>query len=467
MASFLSDVKKQAAKGIGRSLAKTGIIGAAVGKAFGKKFGSGEEEDTQVADALKEQGSLQSDNSAVLTRIESVAMNIADNVYNLAAVMNAHVTSMKEAQRLQQEKAFKDSAASEEAAAEATKVSAPAAAATEGADKKDKGGIMSSILGSIKGTKNMFKGFLKKFGVVAIGLAATLGVAAQAMQVDNEKSDIEDKTEQPTEPPTGPDASEPPTRVDAPPSETPSSLMTNVAAGTGGAGGRTTMDNDPRMSTSAPASTAAPALAAPPPPAAATAQDLGDKKTQEYLQQPANSAELKAVTTSADKVTSLETRIKYIKQQMSSAPTPAAKAGFQTDLDQLEPMLEIAKKEKSNLIQAAQKNATAAVPSGSTIAAPAGGALPSSSESGAMTGGGGAAGGGAAVSVPPPAPSTGADVGSASASVAAANEPQQPKHENVNVDSSQDTGTPPQSAMPSPSADRGSLDYGTTFDSGG
>ena len=224
--SFLSDVKKQAAKNIGASISKSGILGAAVGKTFAKRFGA-DEEDTQVADALKEQGSLQSDNSAILTRIESVVMNIADNVYNLAAIMSNQATSMKEAQKLQQEKAFKDAAAAEETASEATKVTAPTAAGTEGGDKK-KGGVMSGILDSVSSTKNMFKGFLKRFAVVAVGVTAAIGVAAgvgAAVGALNSGSETKSEETAPTETPT-PDA----TRVASPDSETPTPDATRVAS---------------------------------------------------------------------------------------------------------------------------------------------------------------------------------------------------------------------------------------------
>lgn len=507
MAGFLTDVKKQAAKNFGSSLSRTGILGAAIGKTFAKKFGA-DEEDTQVADALKEQGALQSDNSAVLARIESVVMNIADNVYNLAAVMNAHVTSMKEAQRIQQEKAFKDAASSEEATAEAIKVSAPTPAATEGDGKKEKGGMIGNILGAVKSTKSMFKGFLKKFGILAIGLTATLGIAAELMKVEDDTASPPSSeappatTAEPPAPPPEPPAATaepvtppaeqvPPPRMDSPSSMISSfagmiekhggergaadaTAMKSIFEGgmSGGAGGFMAATQahaaaNPQPSEPSPSAPAA-TPAAPPPPVAGTSQkDQEAEKLREYFDRPENAADSAQIETLWKREQGIKTGIRDTKWLIANASSPEEKARHEDILkNQLEPGLQATKEQRRAILNKGREAvgiATAPMPAVDTAARKAGFEESIKRTSPEMVGGGGS---GEAVPVAP-APSGGADIGTASTAVAAASEPQQPKQENIDVSSSKDSGIPPGTGIPTPVADRGSLDVGTTFDSGG
>lgn len=188
--SLIKDVAKKAksnaVKSIGNAVMGSGVVGGALNKAFQKKFGDKEEKDTRVADALEQQTKAQDDNSATLTRIESIVMNIADNVYNLAGIMNAQVVSMQEAERLQKERAFAEAAAKEENAAEALKPSTgPAGTAPPAKEKEGKGimGVLSSIMDSVGSTKKMFKMFTKKFGVLALGITAAVGIGAAGAAV--------------------------------------------------------------------------------------------------------------------------------------------------------------------------------------------------------------------------------------------------------------------------------------------
>ena len=167
MATLFQDIKKNAKtniiRGVGKAMFGSGVVGGALGKAFNKKFLSREKQDTQVEDALAEQTEVQSNNDATLSRIETIVMNIADNIYNIAGIMNAQVVSMEEANRLQQERAFRDAAAQEEANSEALKVAGPSVASQSEKPDKEKQGILGSILGSISSTKAMLGKFIKKF----------------------------------------------------------------------------------------------------------------------------------------------------------------------------------------------------------------------------------------------------------------------------------------------------------------
>ena len=122
---------------------------------------------------------------------ETIVMNIADNIYNIAGVLNAQVVSMEEANRLQQDRAFKNAAAAEEATSEALKVSAPAPAAAPEKDTKDKKGGITDLIESVLSTKKIFKGFLKKFAIFAAGITAVglAGFAASTFMSDNDEED--------------------------------------------------------------------------------------------------------------------------------------------------------------------------------------------------------------------------------------------------------------------------------------
>jgi hypothetical protein len=422
-------------------------------------------------------------------------MNIADNVYNLAAVMNAHVTSMKEAQRLQKEKAFKDAAASEEAASEAIKVNAPTPAATESDSKKEKGGMMGNILGAVKSTKSMFKGFLKKFGILAIGLTTTLGLASEMMK-ESEDTATAPSSETPpvaTAESTPPPAEQvPPPKVDSPSSMISSftgmiekhggergaadaTAMKSIFEGgmSGGVGGfmaatqahAAANPQPPEPPPSAPAATPA----APPPPVASTQQkDNEAEKLREYFDRPENAADSAQIETLWRREQGIKTGIRDTKWLIANASSPEEKARHEDILkNQLEPGLQAVKEQRRAILNKGREAvgiATAPMPSVDTAARKSNFEESIKRTSPEMISSG--AGGTAAAPVAP-SPSTGADIGTASTAVAAASEPQQPKQETVNVSSSKDSGTPPATAMPSPVADRGSLDVGTTFDSGG
>ena len=82
-----------------------------------------------------------------------------------------------------------------------------------------------------------------------------------------------------------------------------------------------------------------------------------------------------------------------------------------------------------------------------------------------MKGGGGSGGGsGGGAAAVPPSPSTGADISTSSTQVAAASEPQTPKNDFKEINSSTSDNKPPGLGIPSPIAPRGGLDNGTTFE---
>lgn len=503
---FIADVKKTAIKNVASSLSRSGLVGKAIGKAINKKFGDPEKDDS-VQQALKEQADLQNSTGASLARIESVVLNIADNVYNIASIMNAQVTSMKEAQRLQQERSFREAAAQEEqdAEASATKVGGPEASATTPGEGGKKKGMMGSMLDALSGSKKMFKTLLKRFAVVAAGLGIAAGAVYMASKEggDEEPTGTEGTTGggemgPPTPAPESPTSlitstsTPPPQATPAPtPSATPAPTPSATTAPTPSDTSAQTSEQGenafqlnksltgvasemlgtklPEPTRSAPAATPA----APPPSVAATAPaSEGDvSKVEEWFKRPENAADDAELTRLTEQRNIIQRAISSTKALLSGAKTPEEKQQHQDILDkQLTPGLENVKKQRKALLDKA-KTAMGVAPSTagggaapSTGAGPAGGAMTGGASAPAAPSGGGGGGGASPVA---PSTSTGADIGSSSVAVAAGNEPTTPKNETVELNSASTTGSPPASMMPSPVADRGSLDVGITFNTGG
>ena len=538
--------KSNAVRGVGNAVFGSGIVGGALNKAFQGKFGEKEGSDTQVADALEAQTKVQDQNSAVLTRIESIVMNIADNVYNLAGVMNAQVVSMQEAQKIQQDRAYKQAADQEEAAAEAKKVQGPSAAGTEVNPVEDKkGGIMgmiSGLAGSIGSTKKLFKGFLKKFGVLALGITTAIGAAAYVSPLgDGEKKNedpsgtisVKGDAEQQSAPfvsgtVTSTDAQTPQQSQGAsissssPEGEMMSSFtgmmgqssdpkvqqMAPVMGGmfnsamSGDVGGMFSgfsqlppadAPTAPAANGGAPATAPTPAAtpapapaatpAAPPPAPAATVIPLtaGNQKLKEWFDLPENAGDKATLDEFNDKLQTAKTGIKDAEYGIKTAVTPEQKTKWQDLLDFYKSAEKQILQQKIALLNKARiatgqpvkaaGAAPGATPSAAPEAASGGGAAGSAMGGGAgggvgAGGGGGGSGGGSGGASPVSAPpSTGADIGSTSTAVAAASEPSTPKNNVSEFSTSKDEGMPPPSAIPSPIANRGSLDIGTVFGS--
>jgi len=529
--SIIKDIAKaakaKAVRGVSSAVFGRGLIGGALGKSFEKKFGDQEEENTDVANALKEQESVQDDNNATLTRIETIVMNIADNIYNIAGVLNAQVVSMKEAHRLQQERAFKSAAAAEEANAEALKVDAPSpsASTTENTTKEKKGGI-TDLIGSVLNTKNLFKGFLKKFAIFAAG-AATIALAGFAASTMMSKKDAEIPQPPtqggampagPSEPqiisstppsapsggnsipsaPAAPTQSSAPTpgTVQPPPSQSESTPPGNVrplapqseSVSPGNVQPPPPQGESAPQPTktptsavpSAPTSTPAPTPAAPPPSVAASApaKDPEMAKLEDYFNKPENAAERAQLVDVAQRQTDIKEGIRATKELMQGPQTPEEKTRNESILKILEPRLEATKKEKKAILDKARQSVQQTSPAPAVPSVGGGAASSGGGEAGGATlsaGGGSSApgpaatsgGGGGGASPVPSTPSSGASIGTASTSVAAASESTPPKVSSTQINNDTTSGdTPPPTAIPSPIAGRGSLDYGTVFDSG-
>lgn len=485
MAGIIGDIKtaakKNVVKGISKSLFGKGIVGGALGKAFEKKFGDQEEKDTQVADALSEQGNLQDSNNATLARLESVVMNIADNIYNIAGVMNAQVVSMKEAQRLQSERAFKDAAAKEEAEAEAKKVDGPGAAGTETSTAGSSGGsksLLGSVLGSLGNTKSMFKGFLKKFAVVAGALAIGAGAAYAVSSSDGGETAAaptpETAAAEPVPPP--PQDVPPPeaTKVESPPTESPSSMMTNAIATQGGERGKQeapfvgnimsamqsgdmggmmgAIQEHQKAFPQPPAAQQQTTPVSPPPkpsatpaPSATSSTDEDSKKIDSWLDDPANAADRQQLSDLTDQQQRLKYGLSQAKQSLAEA-RPESKKKYEDIVKQMEDDLATIKAQRRAIVDKARKEmGLQPTPASPTQQPQVKGVSESSSA-------------GSAPTPMPSAPSSGADIGTKSVDVAAMAEPKTQAGQTSVSNSSEQSGTPSPNSIPSPIANRGSLD---------
>lgn len=584
--SLIKDVAKKAksnaVKGIGNAVLGSGVVGGALNKAFQNKFGDKEEKDTRVADALEQQTKAQDSNSATLTRIESIVMNISDNVYNLAGIMNAQVVSMQEAERLQKERAFKEGAAKEEAAAEALKPTT-ALAGTKAPTKEKEGsgfgGILSSIMDSIGGTRKMFMTFTKKFGVLALGLTAALGVGAAIAGAKAGFFDSKDQKqaapEKPApEAPPGPQAEAQPeapaaeaSQESAPPPSAEPLPDTGAGGGRGGQGGPTAEQassasyatSPPAATVSAPPPTAGGApTATKPPPQPAAAQQTTDSEAgalKDYFNRPENvmdkvqlealwarkqqlqtglalakqNNDPKLASSIVENIASVETTRSEILERAKKAASPAGGGGAGTspttpvsappvaatkfgdkaesdpkearnfifrssqigvdpkpdgsfvDIEsgnpvteeQLAQKIQAAGKDPAKVIDQVKKyqekigKRTQTPAGGSQPVAPAGGGGDAAAVAGGGSGGGGGGGGAASggATPVPPAPASGADIATASTDVAAASEPKPPQTSSTEVNTGSSDSNPLPNAIPTPIANRGTLDVGTIFGS--
>ena len=467
-----SRAKRNALKGVGNAVFGSGVVGGALNKAFQKKFSEQDSEDTRVTDALETQTNVQDNNSAILTRIESIVMNIADNVYNLAGIMNANVVSMKEAQRLQQERAFKEAAAAEEANSEkgSEKIGGPDAAAGNTPTKK--GGIGETLKGlaqSIGSTKTLMKGFLKKFGVMAVGLTAALGTAAY-MGWDDSK-------EQGGGPAQGEGGEE---LVDVGGIMLPQSQAAQVS----NQGSSSTIDYKSPGSVTSKASVAGVTKGVPVE-APKTAAEMGTSSSS-----VATSPDASPVSTPQSTTLSAATEVSPGATPVSSPPsvsaTPLPEASSNASLEELEQRKNTIKKaiySTKALIRTAEKLGDqdqvqrneqflkeVLVPG----LAKTEDLITKVSPSGSSSSGGSISSGAATTSSVPSAPSpsprpmaaspsSGASVGAASTSVAAASEPVKKQPSVQSFENTIDTSRSMTLSIPSPVANRGSLDIGIEF----
>lgn len=527
-----SAAKSKAVRGITGSLFGSGIVGSALKKSFQRKFADkASSEDTSVVDALHEQEKVISDNDMTLVRIERIVMNIADNIYNIAGIMNAQVVSMREAERIREQARSRDMAAREEALSESTREIAPTAAATEQTKPEEsKGGLVSSLMGTVGKTKRMFGSFLKKFGVAALAVTGTLAAATAAIassqgssdQEPGEETTVESGTGVPTTPPSvdqndgSYDTAEAArlSRNASAPSPSPAAQASPVQQD-GSMGQMMSMFS--QMASSVPGGeqatarlkpfTAAMASENPVASFIAAAQDDAARNPQPQqppapppapapeptaVSQPQLSASTPAPKSTAELIESTKQNIEFNNKRLGQREQAYEKRvaiirqRYASEPDKMKEMLDneargiedyrkmvndsnATLEDRVKQLEAQGKQTQGPGTSSASASPPAGGGGGVGGGSSSPGGAGGSSSGGASATPMIPSPSTGADVGSASTQLAASlNTPSAtaPAVQAVTAESaSSSVGGQSASVLPSPVADRGSLDKGLTFES--
>jgi hypothetical protein len=166
------------------------------------------------------------------------------------------------------------------------------------------------------------------------------------------------------------------------------------------------------------------------------------------------------------RIGTIKRAIRDTKALIASSTTPEEKARHEAILkDQLEPGLEATKQQKKAILDKARKQLGIKPREGGGAPPSAPSSMPSASSSSAPSAP--SAGGGGGASPVSASPSSGKSVGAASTSVAAASEPKPAENKTITSTSNAgSTGSAAESSMPSPIAERGSLDIGITFGSG-
>jgi hypothetical protein len=171
--------RKQLAN-IATSVLGSGVLGTTAKKILNKKLAR--QKTTEATDrANMALAGAQQDTDSTLLRMESIVMNIADNIYNIAGILGAQLTSMKETQK---EAAFQRSIARaqlEENISEsgATGVAKETVAARSTGDKKQ--GIIGKLLASFKQTRGSLGKLAKRVGIIGGGLLMLAGPLSKAV----------------------------------------------------------------------------------------------------------------------------------------------------------------------------------------------------------------------------------------------------------------------------------------------
>jgi hypothetical protein len=187
MASYASEIsaelKKVAKQKIITGFFGSGTIGQAISKRVLKK-----EEDDPVSSALAEQQNVQTNINTTIVRIEPIVVNISDNIFNIAAVWSKHVARMEDALKFQKERLSKEKAAveeedNEERAVEAEVVKKASAGGTDTGTDDTKGGILGSLLRGTNKTRSIIKSGLANIGKFLLASAASAALSTGAVAV--------------------------------------------------------------------------------------------------------------------------------------------------------------------------------------------------------------------------------------------------------------------------------------------
>ena len=526
--TFSSEYKSRLAESWKDKIFGQGIIGKSLRAGFEAKFGSSKKVDpdepvlgTTFNDFSDGVSKSIEDEQGVLIRIETLATNISDNVYNITAAWSKNAKTLEETRKIQEEQHKLEMMSAEEAALEAKSQIEPLSKPTPTGKENEKPGT------GLSGMSNMFSGLLKSAGKLKssllgilkskkfIALAAlTVGAGAAAAMMSNQNSD----------PTIDPNTELPPQKLDLNPELTKTSpviteqnkqdtdsetekllklsktkeqstattnkqdtdsetekllkLSKTKEQSTSTTNNVTNQSNNLNVSSTTqvskpPLSSSAPQTASVP---SSANNDSDVQRLNDYFQKPENVADGVKVQELSQQEQTITEAIKQTKQLSSSVSTPSEKAKYEYIIkNQLEPSLQVVNNQKQEIINRAEQATKSLQTSsaGSNVSAPTPikstpsvslGPTASGTASGmgsSSTTAGSTSTGESGPTMMENSPTSGSNIAANSEAVeSSASKPNQPTVTNVN-NSSQNMESregKTRKGIPSPVANRGSLD---------
>ena len=512
--TFSSEYKSRLAESWKDKIFGQGIIGKSLRAGFEAKFGSNEKADpnepvlgstfNEFNDSLSESMDKE---QGVLLRIETLATNISDNVFNITAAWSKNAKTLEETRKLQEDQHKLEMIAAEEASMETKSQIEPLGKPTltdkenekPGAGLSGITGMFSGLLKSAGKFKTALFGILKSKKFLALAaLTIGTGAVAAALSGSEERPDLsENAPPPPVSSPNKPEPTYPPPSLVNPPNITEqdkedtaneTQKLLKLAKAKQEAD-QTKTSSEPTTPASTPVSkpstaTTSTEQATPVSKPSTTVTNVlnnqqnlvsGDSEIQslnEYFQKPENTADKIKVDELSQKEQVIEKAIKDTRNLASSASEPSEKARYDFVIkNQLEPSLKVITDQKQEIISRAKQSVKPQQQTQTTSESPAPSLVPpSSSPSISISGNSGAASGGGNEGAGPTMvenkPSTGSNITSGSEAVeSAATSPNAPKIVNVDNSSSSSASNPNKARRPimSPVANRGSLDNMSFF----
>ena len=480
--TFNSEYKSRLSESLKDRIFGQGIVGKSLRAGFEAKFGSKEEDPVEeITDSVNiEQG--------VLVRIETLATNISDNVYNITAAWSKNAKTLDETRKLQEEQHKQEMMSAEEAALESRSLIEPLSKPTPTGKENEKSGsgasgltsMLSGVFKSAGKLKSALTGILKskKFlalAAVAVGAGA---VAAAVAGQDSSGADTSGSGESNAQ------------RIT--PTITQQDIQENNSETQKLA--RLSKSREQNSESSTPVSKPS-VSSAPPSTAGATSQSSGNSDVQrykDYFERPENAAEGARLTNLSQKEQTIQEAIKQTKSLASKVDSPAEKAKYDLIIkNQLEPSLQVVQNQKQEILSRAESATSSQQGAATGSSAPAPSPVQaqpatavSTSPVGSLSGESGSSGEGGAtminstsssganIAAPSGAtminstPSSGANIAASSEAVeTSATSPKEPKVINVDNSSSSTSShaDKPRKVIMSPVANRGSLDKMSFF----
>lgn len=354
--TFSSEYKNNLSKSLKDRVFGQGIVGKSLRAGFEAKFGSNQDEQDDpvedITDSLVDQ-------QGVLVRIETLATNISDNVYNITAAWSKNAKTLEETRKLQEEQHKQEMMSAEEAALESKFSIEPLTKPTPTGKENEKSGsgasgltgMLSGLLKSAGKLKSALGGILKSKKFLALA-AVTIGAGAAAALINEDGTSTDKSGPQTNQDGTQPIEKVEPVRVEpriTQPnvgennSETEKLLRSSKTAEMATQVSKPSVSTTPQQATNTPSSQ--------------PSSDSDVQKLKDYFQRPENAADGAMVSELSQKEQTIEDAIKQTKSLASKVESPTEKAKYDLIIkNQLEPSLQLVKNQKQEIINRAERS---------------------------------------------------------------------------------------------------------------